>query len=228
LSITEKTKRLLLSKSGGFCQNPGCNQDLFKFFEDGTVTNIEELAHIIARKKGGPRGDDTLKLSDRDEYDNIILLCPTCHTIVDKSPHLFPARLMIEWKILHEQKIRDCFNVPLFSNRRDLVMELGRLLRENNAIYSTYGPNGMFKGKAVTDATIMWEERSIKTIIPNNRRILSLLYKNEHLLSYDERELIGVFKIHKDGFEYNKLSGDKVSTVPLFPKQILNILKEEG
>ena len=46
----------------------------FDFFETGEVKNIEELAHIIGQKENGPRGDDELPLTERDEFENIILL----------------------------------------------------------------------------------------------------------------------------------------------------------
>jgi hypothetical protein len=80
MAISEKVKRLLLSRSGGYCGNPECHLDLFPFFEDKKITNFEELAHIIGQKIEGPRGNNLLPLEDRDEFDNIILLCPICHT----------------------------------------------------------------------------------------------------------------------------------------------------
>lgn len=74
MTISDKVKRKLLAASGGFCGNPNCHRNLFDFFETGEVKNIEELAHIIGQKENGSRGDDELPLSERDEFENIILL----------------------------------------------------------------------------------------------------------------------------------------------------------
>lgn len=74
MSINSKVQKLLYFSSGGFCQNPRCNKELYKFFESGKITNIEELAHIIGQSKKGPRGNNELDLLMRDEFDNIILI----------------------------------------------------------------------------------------------------------------------------------------------------------
>ena len=89
-----------------------------------------------------------------------------------------------------------------------------------------YGPNSSFALKSpISDAAKMWAIKSIDTIIPNNRRICELLNKNQSLLDNEEKKIFSNFKMHKEGFEYNKLSGDKNSNVPLFPGEIYEILK---
>ncbi|MCB9551939.1 MAG: hypothetical protein H6705_08655 [Myxococcales bacterium] len=40
--------------------------------------------------------------ADRDEADNLILLCPTHHTLIDKVPEQYPAELLRRWKAEHE------------------------------------------------------------------------------------------------------------------------------
>ena len=120
--------------------NPTCNVDLFHFFDSGQVTSIEELAHIIGSSVDGPRGDDPLPLSQRDEYENIILLCPTCHTLIDKAKGQFPAEALREWKREHEGRLTDIFSVPSFPTRELLRTEIKSLLRRNKAIFDAYGP----------------------------------------------------------------------------------------
>ena len=113
MSISEKTKRLLLVRSGGFCANPHCHSDLFPFFESGEITNIEELAHIIGQSEDGPRGENDLPSNERDEFHNIIILCPNCHTIIDKNSHLYPIETIKEWKKNHQSSIEDILNLKL-------------------------------------------------------------------------------------------------------------------
>jgi hypothetical protein len=43
------------------------------------------MAHIVARSEDGPRGESQLTLQERDKYSNLILLCPTHHSEIDKN-----------------------------------------------------------------------------------------------------------------------------------------------
>jgi len=226
MSISSKTKKLLLARSGGYCQNPECNADLYPYFESGKITNVEELAHIIGQKQDGPRGNSTLALSDRDEYNNIILLCPTCHTKIDKNPDIYGVETLHNWKIDHEEKIKSSFHSPTYQNRAELRKVIQKLSVENKIIFNRYGPQSNFALKTTqSEASKMWEMKAIETLIPNNRKIYELLNRNYLLLNEKELETFANFKIHKEGFEYNKLSGDKNSSVPLFPSKMNDILK---
>ena len=73
----------------------------------------------------------------------------------------------------------------------------------------------------------MWKQAVLKTILPNNRRLLAILRINTHLLTEKELELVEQFAIHKGGLEYNYLSGDKNSSVPRFPIELTFIGKED-
>ncbi|MEJ2700336.1 MAG: HNH endonuclease signature motif containing protein, partial [Desulfuromonadales bacterium] len=132
MPINERVKRLLWSRSGGYCQNPGCQSDFFTFFENGEISSIEELAHMVARSSDGPRGQGAIPIGQRDEYENIILLCPSCHSLVDKNPTQFPEALLLQWKAVHEQKIKDVFVAPVFTSRGSLAARIHELLRENS------------------------------------------------------------------------------------------------
>lgn len=225
MSISTKVQRKLLAASGGFCGNPSCHRYLFDFFETGEVKSIEELAHIIGQKEKGPRGDDELPLSERDEFDNIILLCPTCHTIVDKNEHLFPKETIRKWKREHQQSIEELFVTPKFGTREKARKYVWPLLMENKAIFDKFGP---FSENAVNDpmaTELEWERQSKQKIIPNNRRIESAITQCLDLLTNEETGLFVQFKLHREGFEYNKLSGDVNATVPTFPVGFENILK---
>jgi hypothetical protein len=226
MSISHKTQRLLLARSGGYCQNPQCNVDLYPSFQDGTITNIAELAHIIAQKEDGPRGKSTTPLSDRDDYDNIILLCSSCHTMIDKNPDKYSLSTLRTWKANHEERIKANFHIPTFENRTDLRLAIQRILDENKVIFIEYGPQSDFaKTTPQSEASEMWKIKAIETIIPNNRKVYDLLSTNDILLNEKEHKIVATFRLHKEGFEYNKLSGDKNSTVPLFPEEINEILK---
>ena len=223
MSISTDVKRKLWASSGGYCGKLDCHRDLFPFFESGEITNIEELAHIIGQKKDGPRGDNPLPLSERDEFENIILLCPTCHTIVDKNPKLFPDALIKEWKANHIQSIKNIFQVPKFSSRQEAGKYLKPIFAENKAIFDKFGPYSENAKNDQMATELMWEKLAIQKLLPNNRIIESVVSQNQDLLEKNEFALFIEFKLHRDGFEYNKISGDVNSTVPTFPAEFENV-----
>ena len=95
--ISRNTDRHLYANSGNKCAFPGCDIDLVT--KNGI--NIAERAHIIAQNPGGKRYKPLLE-NELHHYDNIILLCPTHHTLIDKSEEEFSAETIKKWKVDHE------------------------------------------------------------------------------------------------------------------------------
>lgn len=227
MAVSKRTKRLLWSRSGGYCQNPACNCELFAFFENGAVSSQGELAHVIGQSARGPRGQCGLAVEKRDEYQNIILLCPTCHTLADKNPKQFSAKMLHEWKRCHEEKIQQSFMVPIYDTRESLRTIVYAALRRNRAVFRQYGPHSGHSVNSLSDAAAAWRRYVFSDIIPNNRRVAELLNANEHLLSESEKNLLDEFVLHQQAFEYNHVSGDKTSAAPTFPDEMDTILLGE-
>lgn len=62
-----------------------------------------EICHIRARKKGGARHDRNLSAAENDEFRNLVLLCRTCHTLIDNDRATYSVELLEEIKELHER-----------------------------------------------------------------------------------------------------------------------------
>jgi hypothetical protein len=105
MTISDMDCKLLWARAAGICSNPGCRQDLTVILEGPASYNIGEMAHIIAKRPGGPRG--RIGIDGLNTYHNLILLCPTCHTRADKAPQEYPEELLKSWKADHERQIRD-------------------------------------------------------------------------------------------------------------------------
>jgi hypothetical protein len=106
-----------------------------------------------------------------------------------------------------------------------LANDVHARLRENRAIYKSYGPE--FDSSFETpDRAARWRDESVRVILPNNMRIIGLLRRNAHLLNPQELELSERFAVHADGFAFNCVSGNKNSTVPRFPEEMNSILEE--
>ena len=228
MEISTHTKRLLWSRSGGYCQNPTCDHEFFTFFQDGDIVSLGELAHVIGQSERGPRGKSSLETEKRNEHQNIILLCPTCHRLVDKKPEQFPTETLYEWKRSHEEKIRHSFVVPTYGTRGSLGTAVHKLLRQNRAIFRQYGHHSEDSANPLSDAADVWHRYVFSDVIPNNRRVADLLGANEHLLSESEKDLFDKFLLHQQAFEYNHVSGDKTSAAPIFPDEMNTILREQS
>lgn len=95
-------------RAGGRCEFHGCNAYLL---EDELTTNAARLAnvaHIVARSKGGPRGNDPMPISERNLVSNLILACTKCHAVIDNKALIdqYPKELLLKYKYEHESRIR--------------------------------------------------------------------------------------------------------------------------
>lgn len=61
-----------------------------------------EQAHIVGRAKNHARGESNLTKKERDSYHNLILLCPTHHTLIDKNPQDYTVEKLHLFKGQHE------------------------------------------------------------------------------------------------------------------------------
>lgn len=225
MAIADRVKRQLWASSAGLCQNPTCRDDLFRVLADGAMTSIDELAHVIAQKPDGPRGDDQLALNARDEFENIVVLCPTCHTLVDKAPKQFSPELLLNWKKTHQETIRHALLTPVFNNRQELRSQVRTLLERNKGIFDEYGPHSRTAMNPLAEAAKQWRRLVMIEILPNNKRIVALLENNSHLLNAEEQTIFRAFVVHAEAIEYNHISGDKNPAAPVFPNGMNNILE---
>ncbi len=100
-SVSEATKRQLLSDGLGFCSAPGCNHRI-----DHRRTRLGECAHIIPRKVGShPREDYRTSLDARRQESNLLYLCEKHHKLVDNKEHapLYTAEVLRKWKKDHKK-----------------------------------------------------------------------------------------------------------------------------
>jgi hypothetical protein len=219
MAFSRDVERALLANSGGRCANPDCRKNLLVEWE-GRRATVAEMAHIIGRSRGGPRGDGDLPDEDRDDYDNAVLLCPNCHTLVDEMPDLYPPERLAEWKRRREREVADGTGVPRKMEREELLATICRLLRANRAIWSTVGPGGP-EGEKVQSSTVgQWRRQLRETVIPNNWRIIALATHNDAVLTEEELTAIAEFGVHTDALAYNALADEPVEGQPRFPESM--------
>lgn len=103
-----RTRLILISKAGNLCSFPDCTNELVANTSqvDGAELLVE-FAHITGQSPEGPRGMDSRDDSRIDEYENLIALCPTHHTQIDKQRKTYTVVKLQQMKSEHEQWVRD-------------------------------------------------------------------------------------------------------------------------
>ncbi len=103
--ISDSTRVLLNVRAGGRCEFDGCNKYLFRHHLTHAEENFSQMAHIVAFKPDGPRGRSGLRPKDINNVDNLMLLCPPCHHLIDRRPKEFPRETLEKYKKNHEERI---------------------------------------------------------------------------------------------------------------------------
>lgn len=93
--------------SGGRCEFPGCNKQVWR---DGLTLkedNFAHMAHLVAASPDGPRGDKILSPELEQEFSNLILVCLTHSRLVDgRNKSEFTIEDLRLYKERHEDRIR--------------------------------------------------------------------------------------------------------------------------
>lgn len=97
MSIQPQTIKRLFAKSNNQCAMPKCPAPIV--IGD---TVVGDICHIKARSKKGPRFDASLTAVEKDSFGNLILLCKTCHKLIDSDPEVYPPEWLTEIKEFHE------------------------------------------------------------------------------------------------------------------------------
>jgi SMODS-associated and fused to various effectors sensor domain/HNH endonuclease len=104
--IASLTRLLLFVRAGGRCQFDGCNEYLLEHPVTLTEGNFGQLAHIVAFSKEGPRGEVSSRPRNINDVNNLMLLCPICHKLIDDHPEQYTVATLEKYKTKHEDRIR--------------------------------------------------------------------------------------------------------------------------
>lgn len=217
------TKRRLFAASAGYCQNPGCSSELFVDTADKAI-HIAEMAHIFAANDDGPRPNSELRKEERGAFENLIMLCANCHTIVDKAPDAFPDKMILKWKREHKNKLQGLFGAVTFETRVSARQALDPILAENHTIFKQYGPHVDAANNPESGAAEQWKRKMLTRILPNSRRMLVILDTNLNLLDSNERVTLEQFRQHIDDLESFHIEGINMDA-SRFPSDLVNILE---
>ena len=129
---SKKTLKILFALSRNQCAHPKCTNNVIELATDSSdAAVIAQICHIYAVSTDGPRGKAGLTDEELNSPENLILLCPNHHTVVDKQFETYPAEKLKQWKQNHEYKLvedqlsTNLDHVPLnVFSRSDFPIEL--------------------------------------------------------------------------------------------------------
>jgi len=105
LKDSERDK--LWAKSAGRCEFCGCNKILYKDSVTSENNHSGQMAHIVAFSDDGPRGDEKLSQKLDGKEENLMLLCPEHHHLIDKEGvGKYSVEILRRMKQNREEEIR--------------------------------------------------------------------------------------------------------------------------
>lgn len=228
-SIPANVQRRLWAECGGYCQNPACNNYLFAHL-DGNEVSLANMAHVIGSSDSGPRSNHPdSDLISRDSFDNLLMLCLSCHKLVDELEQRYSVDELRSWKKSHAKRIASLFETPTITDERSLLILVNDLIDENRRVFEECGPYSQLAYTGSSgDSKRDWQRRCLSTILPNNQRIVDLITRNRSHFGYPwdvYRQMLD-FKIHADSFRENCLFFDRIGDYKLYPRQFDKFVKE--
>ena len=106
-NYSDLTLKLLWGRAAGRCAMPTCRMQLTADATDyDPVVVIGDMAHVAGASDDGPRAAHELSPAERNDYENLILLCKNCHDRIDKQARSNPVERLKEIKQAHEAWVR--------------------------------------------------------------------------------------------------------------------------
>jgi hypothetical protein len=106
-AYSDRTLKILWGRSAGRCAVPDCRVELLvEQTEWDPVVIIGDIAHIEASSDSGPRANRDKTTKERDDYENLILLCRNCHARLDGQKETNTVEHIRSLKEAHEAWVR--------------------------------------------------------------------------------------------------------------------------
>jgi hypothetical protein len=102
VAYRDETLKVLFALSNNVCSfrdsdgSPACEE---KLVDPQWYSVKARICHIHASSVGGPRYDAAMSANERNEFPNLILLCPNHHVLVDDlEPDTYTAEVLLKMK----------------------------------------------------------------------------------------------------------------------------------
>jgi hypothetical protein len=99
MSISEKSYKIIWGQFSARCCL--CRKDVIHLTDGGTTSLVGEVAHIVGERENAARGRSNLSSEERNDPDNLMLLCREHHKIVDDNQATYTVESLNEIKRKH-------------------------------------------------------------------------------------------------------------------------------
>lgn len=136
-NIPQKVQSALWARSGGRCQYSSCNKLLIGDLISGRQDPLfGYIAHIVADRADGPRGDITRSPLLAKDLGNLMLMCPVHHKLIDVDDvDGHPEARLLAMKRAHEARIEVVTGIH--EDRASHVIRFGADIAHNEALVDT-------------------------------------------------------------------------------------------
>lgn len=177
--IPASVKKELFILSGNRCAFPGC--DLVLLTDDGGF--IGNICYINTTHRSGPRYNPQESDQELIGLDNLILLCPNHHQLIDLQVDTYTAEQLKKIKLAHERKVKD--TVSNSSIVQAVLSKISTIsLQESLAVWEQNQANG--------------NEEFWQVFFRENPRIIAQAIPN-HILMLGQKCYLGGKSIENQG-----------------------------
>lgn len=206
MAISLKSIKILWSASGGRCAFTDCWERLcYHEAAEAAPYTLGEMAHVCGEKPGANRHDPSQTDTERDDYQNLVLLCPTHHTLIDRkeNEHVYTVAALLEMKAAHEARVLARLDKDESPTKVEIARTVLPLLEENRQSWAQYGPmSELARTQPHSEAAhAVWVSERLSVIVPNNRKIAGLLHERKGLFDAREQEVVAAFLMHARSYE---------------------------
>jgi hypothetical protein len=126
------------------CSFPKCNMKLVDF---ETKINTGHMCHMKGKEPDSARYDETQTNEERDAYENLILMCPLHHSVIDSDPISYTVQRLHEIKDQHEK------SAPPINELDDELIEIIENFVEADFVIQSFKQEGGQIAYQITNIT---------------------------------------------------------------------------
>lgn len=184
---------------------------------------IAERAHIVAHSPEGPRGRSNRTPPEIDDPTNLVLMCPSCHTKVDKVPEDYPEAMLLDLKARRAAAVARIGGVVRFASRSEARAAAELLLLQNRETFTQFGPDSEDGSLPTQEATDKWRQLVLTEIVPRNELLVSLVEVNPEFANESDKLAAERLRAHTRDLAAKHGSGPLLAPVERFPTDVENI-----
>ncbi len=110
-TISVKNTKLVWGESAGYCAK--CKNRVIEKIAKGTLEPVGQLAHIEGEMPGSKRYNPNQSDNERNGHDNLILLCPNDHDLIDRDDVTYTVEVLHKMKKDHLRFVFNCIKSEL-------------------------------------------------------------------------------------------------------------------